>query len=181
MKKKKNFKFVLCILVALVLFIGGIFIGAYKGWKEEFQKLEIIAQEKGNLKEALGIYLADVNNLLVVAHRHLPKEEKTLTSLEGGKKLLSKSSSLKEDKEAFQQLPSQVTALSQKLKQSPTFANSQRDQIYLSTLEKDLSFLQYSAQTSTYNIAAADFNQRISHSFSGQIALRLGLSLVPIF
>ena len=181
MKKKKSFTSLLCILAALVLFVGGIFIGAYRGWQQEYQKLEDIAEEKGNLNEALGFYHADISNLLVVANRHLPKDDELLISLNKNKALLIKPTSLKEQKESFHLLPVQIESLKQKLRETSSFVNSQRDQVYISTLEKDLSFLQYSAQTSTYNIAAEDFNQRISHSFSGRIALKLGLYLVPVF
>lgn len=171
----------LCIFLGLVLFLGGIFLGAYKGWNQEYQVLQTIAAQPNDLDQALAYQQADISNLLVIAGRHLPKDEAHFTALYKSRQQLLKSLSLREQKKVIDQLPGQVEALAELLKQTPSFLNSQRDQIYLSTLEKDLSSLRFSAQASLYNQAAQSFNQRLSRSFTGKIASLFGVGQAPIF
>ena len=71
----------LCIFLGLMLFWGGIFLGAYKGWSREYQALQTIAAQPGDLDQVLIYYQGDISNLLVVAKRHLPKDEDHLMAL----------------------------------------------------------------------------------------------------
>lgn len=181
MKKSKRFTLTICILVGIAFFCAGIFLGSYKGWKKESQALHTISADKNNVGQLLAYQGADVSNLLVVARRHLNADDASIAALQKTKDLLIYNTALEQQYEAFVLLPGQVNDIVALLKATDSFNNSQRDQAYLSTLEKDLAYLTATIKSSGYNQAAEIFNNRFSVSLSGRIARMLGINPAPVF
>ncbi len=181
MKKSQRLSLAICIVVSLVFLCAGLFIGSYKGWKSEYQALHDILAEGGSVEELLSYQGADASNLLVVAKRHLSKGIDAVKNLEQTRDALVYSSSLDARHEAYLKLSDQVKEIAVLLSASNSFQNSPRDQVYLSTLEKDLAYLGALLQASGYNQAAQDYNQRMNAAVSGKIARLLGVKPAPVF
>ncbi|NLB91426.1 MAG: hypothetical protein GX786_09460 [Clostridiales bacterium] len=163
----------LCLCMGVLLFLGGIGFGAYRGWQQEYETLMALSQEEQGLDQFLLYLGADASNLLAVAHRHLPDTDPQVSALQQSAQILL-FASVEAKLPAFSLLSDQAYALQEQLKQQDSFQQSQRDQVYLSTLLRDIATLKELAYASAYNHAAKDYNQRMESSFTGKLSKALG-------
>ena len=160
-----------CILISLALVIFGLFYGTACGFQEDRVQVEAILSGDEGLLNVLYFRGADGLNLCVVARRHLGKEDATISTLEtAAKALRSPSNTLPEKKRQDDQLSADVTVLSKKLSETPSFVQSARDKAYLDMLLTDMYQLSQSPLLDAYNEAAKGFNRQLHAPLSGTIA-----------
>ena len=172
----------LCALIALALVAFGLLYGTCSGFQEDRAEVEALLASENGLLDVLGYRGADALNLRVVARRHLPASDEDVLKLEAAAAVLqSPDAPLPERKIADGQLEAAVQAVGAKLRDSASFQQSARDQKYLDMLAADLANLSASAAVSTYNRAAAAFNEQLSTPLVGALAQLLGVKDCPLF
>ncbi len=160
----------ICLLIAFILIIGGIAFGASKGWKAEAQDLEMLYEKDGGLKNLLDLRAADAGNLLVVARRHLDKQDDRIIDLEDARNVLQGNGPLTEKYAANQALTEAVAALGDSLDNLPSLKANTKDWNYVVSLTKALEAYADGDAVRVYNEAVASYNQRMEGSISGWIA-----------
>ena len=171
---KNTLTTILCVLCAIALAAGAVCLGAYRGWSREREAALHTVSADGELSTALEERAMDAANLIVVASRHLPEGDADLTSLKEVRAVLTDTSATAADKT---RADAQLTALAEKLASSlpllDSVQGSARDQVYISTLTRTLA--QGTDSAAAYAAAVQRFNDRLSASLTGRLAMLLGV------
>ncbi len=171
-----------CLLVAVVLVLGSVAFGASKGWKKEAQELDAMYVRENGLKALLELRAADAGNLLVVARRHLTRQDQRILDVEAARKVLLGNVPLPEKYAANQALTGAVEVLSNALEAEPSLKADAKDWNYVVSLTKALEVYADNDAVAAYNEAVSSYNQRMSGSISGWIASQLmGVSAAQPF
>ncbi len=172
----------LCLLIALALVLGGLVYGARKGWTAKAQEITKMVDQEGGLKSILLLRATDAGNLLVVAKRHLDKEDARIQAVAEARDVLkSESSSLSQKHAANQALTDAVEALAGALKEQPSLQNDTKDWNYVISLTKALDVYLDGDAVSAYNDAAGAYNNGLRESFSGWFAMLTGVPQMQLF
>ena len=176
MKLKTGTAFVIMV----VLIIGSVLFGAYKGWSEE--KAHVDATYAG-LESMLQTRVETAYNILAVAKRHVPETDEAYqrVSMDLGQ-LDNAYSDLGRKAEANDALGRDAAALLKTLAELDTVKNDSRDKMYVDNyLPQMLSESEQMTVGATYNQAAAEFNGRINRTFSGFLAKLMGIKPAEVF
>lgn len=164
----------LILMVALALFIG-----AYKGYRQEKEQVE---SALGSLETVFASRVETGNNLLTVARRHLPEGDELLSSVTRDVQMLTSQAPLPQRAEANLRLEKDGRSLLGALENNPSVQADSRDLGYVTGLLPQA--LEQSAQwadAGKYNEAAGAFNKRLSGTFSGFLARITGVSEALLF
>ena len=180
MKLKTGWAFVLM----LILVVGSVLFGAYRGWSEE--RARVNETYKG-LESMLQTRVESAYNVLAVAKRHVTPEDEAyrrvfqdLSLLEGGSPGVQ--DSLRQKAQGNEALTRDAAELLEKLSQLDSVKNDQRDRMYVeSYLPQMLTESEAKTAGAAYNQAAAEFNGRMKGTFSGWLARVMGIGLAEEF
>lgn len=170
-----------CVLIALALVLFGLLFGTMNGFKDDRAQVMALLEDNSGLMDVLSYRGADGLNLCVVARRHLNDDADVQALNDAANKLRDSKEGVASKKLENDKLDAAVSAVSQKLKQTQSFLDSQRDQNYLDMLTTDMQNLQKSALADTYNAAATEFNQRLNAPVLGDIAKLLGVTPCELY
>lgn len=165
---------VLSILLCLVLCFAAVCIGAYRGWHAERQEILTSLTEGGELYEQLQHRGMDAANLAVVAARHLPPDDRTLSALRQASDMLLSDNDPNLYLEADIIITDASCELAQRLPEIPSFQQSERDRTYVAMLAGPLSV--QSSLSRTYTQLAEDYNRRLDSSLTGRLAMFLSIT-----
>ena len=171
----------LCVLIALVLVAFGLVYGTWSGYREDRAQVEGLLTMENGLMDVLGYRAADGLNLCVVAARHLPATDEDLLQLQEMARRLMEASEVRASTSLDHAAAEAFAAVSDKLKETPSFQQSERDQRYLDMLTADLNSLRASEIVNTYNQAAADYNSQLDQPLIGTLAAWLGIEKCPLY
>lgn len=141
----------LCLAAALVLVLFGLLYGARQGWQKEYEQVQALYASEGGLAQVQALQAACVQNLRLVALRHLPQTDERIVGL-----------------------PQTARELADHLLTLSSVQASLRDQGYIDALMRQMDQLAASAAQQEYEAAAGDYALRIQKTLSGRIAQRLG-------
>ena len=168
-----------CVLIALALVAFGLLYGTYGGYLDDRAQ---VMELENSVQDVLAYRGADGLNLCVVARRHLSAADADVLALEStARRLQDEQLSLPQKAEANAQMDAAVAAVSTKLRQTPSFQASDRDQKYLDMISADLNSLSSSAAASPYHQAAAAFNAQLDAPLVGALARMLGIDPCPLY
>lgn len=136
----------LCVAAALVLIFFGLGWGARQGWEDEYARLETLHLDMRAQQAACAA------NLEKVALRHMPVDDPLLAALR------------EDPADGAEKLGAHLMSL-------PTVQASPRDKSYTDSLLREMTRI--TAQ-SEFEAAAADYDRRLTTSFSGSIAVGQG-------
>ena len=170
-----------CVLIAAVLVVFGMLYGTWSGFREERAQVDELLTMENGLLDVFSYRAADGINLSAVAKRHLPAQDEDLIALEKWGRELQQAAEVRASTSLDHAVNEAFDAVSAKLKDTPSFRQSQRDQRYLDMLTADFSSLRASEVVATYNQAAADFNTQLSQPVSGYLAALLGIEKCPLY
>lgn len=158
----------------LALIAGGVLYGAYKGWTAERVPVE---ETYAGLESMLQTRIESAYNVLAVAKRHVAVDDEAYQKVDADRsRLENASSTLKEKAAANDDLARDAAALLDKLAKTDSVQADARDKMYVeSYLPQMLAQSEEKTVGAAYNQAAADFNSRINHTFSGMLAKLLGI------
>ncbi len=163
-----------CALLCAALVIGGICHGAVRGWRAEQDKVLHPDRQEGTVYAALSERAMDAANLCVVAARHLPADDSRLTELRSLRATLeNEQATTVLLAQADQRLTALALQLADELPKLDTVQQSPRDQVYISTLTRILG--EASGSGSSYLTQVRAFNHRLRSSFTGRLAIALGV------
>ena len=171
----------LCALIAAVLVILGLLYGTWSGFREDRAQVDELLTMENGLLDVLSYRAADGINLSVVAKRHLPAADEKLQELEQLARQLQQASEVRASTSLDHAVAEAFEAVSIKLKETPSFQQSQRDQRYLDMLTADFNSLHASDVVNAYNQAAADFNAQLAQPVSGWLASLMGIEKCPLY
>lgn len=171
---KQTLTMILSVMLCIVLVTGAVCLGAVRGWRSEREEA---ASFLGNT-DILAERAMDAANLLVVASRHLPAADASLTALRDARQVLTSGSAAVEEIIAAD---SAITAAARELAASlpalPSVQASARDQAYIDSLTGILG-VETSAAT-LYREEISAFNQRMRASLTGKLAMFCGVEPLP--
>ena len=170
---------VLCVAAAVVMTVAAVCIGAVRGWGGEQEKVLSAFTEDSSLHEYLDTRAMDAANLIVVASRHLPADDATLTKLQMARStLLHPEASVMQLSHVDAVITEAAKTLAETLPKLDSVKASSRDQAYITTLTRTLSAA--TDVTSAYDTAVKTFNERMNGSFTGMLAKLFGVgNLAP--
>ncbi len=175
MKLRAGAAFFLMILMVAV----SVVIGAYRGWNEE---RAMVKETRAGLEEMLQARVESAYNVLTVAGRHLPQDQEAVLRLRAARGMLEGRASLSEKAAANEELTQAAQDVLSLLVQAESVQNDSRDKMYAeSYLPQMLAQSEEKTAGAQYNIAAAQFNERLNASFSGKIAALLGIDMAEEF
>lgn len=168
------------VVIMVVLVIGSVLFGAYKGWTEE--KAHVDATYAG-LESMLQTRVETAYNILTVARRHLPDTDEAVQRVAMDlSQLDSPYAALPRKAEASEALTADAAALLKALGQLPTVQGDSRDLMYVNNyLPQMLAESEAKTEGAAYNQAAAEFNGRINRTFSGFLAKLMGIHPAEVF
>lgn len=168
----------LCVLLAAMLFAGAVCLGAVRGWGSEREEAAAIMSDAGSLRTALDERIMDAANLLVVVSRHLPQDDADVTALRNALGICrSESSAAQAIIDADKAIASLAAQWAETLPLLDSVKSSARDQAYIASLTRVLA--EDSDMTGRYQSQSAAFNQRMSASLTGKLAMLLGVEPLP--
>ncbi|MDD4081109.1 MAG: hypothetical protein PHP02_06815, partial [Eubacteriales bacterium] len=156
-----------------------ITIGAVKGFRQEKAQVE---NALGSLGPVFTTRVETGNNLLTVAHRHLPPGDERVEAVARDVRELSAQESLPFRAEANTRLEENAKVLLAHLENTPSVQADSRDLSYVTGLLPQA--LDQSAQwtdAGSYNQAALAFNDRLNGTFAGFLARLLGETEAQLF
>ena len=164
------------IVIMVILIVGGVILGAYRGWNDE---RALVNETRAGLDSMLQTRVESAYNVLAVAKRHLPETDEAYlrvvrdrNDLEGGSNPAW--DNLSQKAKANDALTVDATALLDKLAQLDSVKNDSRDNMYVTSyLPQMLAQSEQKTAGAAYNQAAADFNSRMNGTFSGWLARTL--------
>ena len=168
------------IIIMVVLIIGSVLYGAYKGWSNE--KAHVDATYAG-LESMLQTRVETAYNILTVAKRHLPETDEAVQRVSMDLSQLDNAyTDLGRKAQANEALAQDAAALLKTLSQLDSVKKDSRDEMYVNNyLPQMLSESEEMTISATYNQAAAEFNSRINRTFSGFLAKLMGVSPAEVF
>lgn len=174
---RKSLITILTVALTAALLTAAVCLGAVRGWSGERDKvLSLIAQD-GGLAQQLGNRAMDAANLAVVAARHLPEGDADLQSLYACRDALMAADDIPALSQADAALSRLAPALRERLTALVSVRESRRDQVYISTLTRELG--ESASFSQTYADRADDFNRRLNASLTGKLAMLLGVTPIP--
>lgn len=175
---KQSFSTALCVCLAVILSVAAICVGAVRGWQGERTQTLNAFSDGGSVYVQLDERAMDAANLSVVAARHLPKDEPSLVALQDARRvLISTQSDLNAKADADAVLSNAAEALAQTLLALDSVQASPRDLAYITTLTRSLA--EATTLAADYAEAARAFNQRLSSSLTGKLAMCFGIQALP--
>lgn len=164
------------IAIMVILIVVGVVFGAFRGWTDE---RALVNETRAGLDSMLQTRVESAYNVLAVAKRHLPETDEAYlrvvrdrNDLEGGSK--GTDDNLAQKAAANDALTVDAAALLDKLSQLDSVKNDSRDNMYVTSyLPQMLAQSEQKTAGAAYNQAAADFNNRMSKTFSGWLARTL--------
>ncbi len=176
---RKTPAYFLGLVILLALVAASLSIGAVRGFREEKAQVE---SALGSLDAVIGSRVETGNNLLTVARRHLPQGDALLEAVAKDVSSLSAQGLWHQKMAANAQLEADAKALLKALEALPSVQEDSRDLSYVTgLLPQALDQSAQWADAGRYNEAAADYNKRLSGTFSGLIARFLGVAAAPLF
>lgn len=168
----------MAFLLMIVLILGGVVYGAYKGWTGERKPVDATYE---GLESMLQTRVESANNVLTVARRHIPDTDETLQKVVRDlEDLEGKNASLSQKARGNENLSLDAKALLSLLSGLESVQTDSRDKMYVENyLPQMLSQSEEKTAGAAYNQAAAEFNSRINHTFSGWIARNI-LRIRPV-
>lgn len=167
----------LCLLLSAALAVGAVCLGARNGWLKEREKA-ISAFSGDESTDSFENRAMDAANLYVVAARHLSADDPLLTALQECRATLqSPAASSTAKAQADIALTATVQALASKLEAESSVQANVRDQVYIDTLTRTLT---QGRDAAAYALSAQDFNRRLQGSLTGNLAMKLGVTLIDI-
>lgn len=169
------------IVLMIILVVGGVVIGAYRGWTDE--RAPVNETYKG-LESMLQTRIESAYNVLAVAKRYPgPETDEAYQKVEADlKQLENASASLSEKAKANDALAQDASALLSALKNLSAVQQDSRDKMYVeSYLPQMLAESEERTVGAVYNQAAANFNNRINGTFSGFLAKLMGIKPASVF
>lgn len=174
---KQSFSTAMCVLLCAVLIVLAVCIGSVRGWSGERERTLQAFTQGGEIYAQLEERAMDAANLAVVTARHLPKDDPSLQALQDARRvLISASSSLQDKANADANLSAAAAELGHALPELASVQASSRDQAYISSLTRTLA--EGTTIAADYAERARSFNQRISNSITGDLAMLLGVDLL---
>lgn len=170
-----------CVLISLALVAFGLLYGTVSGFSEDRAHVTALLTGDSGLVNVLEYRGADGLNLCVVAKRHLEGDADVAALEAAARSLRDDKASLSSKKREDARLTAAAQQVEVKLKSTPSFQQSKRDQAYLDMLTTDMQQLSQSGVIETYNAAAKDFNQQLDAPFSGAIAKTLGIKPCELY
>lgn len=170
-----------CVLISLALVLFGLLFGTMTGFTEDRRQVTALLEGENGLLDVLSYRGADGLNLCVVARRHLSNDLDVAALEKASNQLRNESESLASKKQVDTELGSKVEMVAQKLAQTQSFKESNRDGKYLDMLTTDLQNLSSSAMITTYNTAAKDFNTQLNAPVIGDLAKMLGVKPCELY
>ena len=176
---KNILTYALAILAAVVLAAGAVCIGAVNGWQNERVQASTLGENNQELASLLDTRAMDAANLAVVASRHLPADDKQLCLLRDAQAVLaSGKGSMEELLAADETITLIASEFGRTLPLLPSVQASPRDQVYVSMLTRTLA--EGESAKALFAGSAERFNQRMSSSLTGQLAMALGVELLTV-
>ena len=169
----------LAILLLFVFTAASVTIGAVKGFRQEKAQVD---SALGSLGPLFATRVETGNNLLTVAHRHLPPENALVEAVARNVQELSAQGPLPLRAQANTHLEENAKALLAALENTPGVQADSRDLSYVTGLLPQA--LDQSAQwtdAGSYNQAAMAFNERLNGTFSGFLARLFGEAEAQLF
>ena len=168
------------IVIMVVLVIGSVLYGAYKGWTEE--KSHVDATYAG-LESMLQTRVETAYNILTVARRHLPETDEGVQRVSMALGQLDNAyTDLGRKAQANDALAQDASALLKALSQLDSVKTDSRDEMYVNNyLPHMLAESEAKTEGAAYNQAAAEFNSRINRTFSGFLAKLMGVTPAEVF
>lgn len=165
------------LMVLMVLF--SVTYGAYRGWNEE---QALVRETRDGLESMLKARVESAYNVLTVAGRHLPQDHPAVMQLRSARDTLEGKYTLSEKAAANEELTRAAGEVLSLLMATESVKNDSRDRMYAENyLPQMLAQSEEKTAGAQYNIAAAQFNERLSQSFSGKIASLLGIEMAEEF
>ena len=169
---------ILFVLLCIALLVASLCMGAVRGWSMERRDVLASLAESGELRTQLEYRGMDAANLAVVAARHLPADDADLVALRDASTTLLGDT---EDVQALLEADAAITAIARSFAEElpllPSVAASKRDTTYVRTLTEALG--KKNSLTHAYSMLTDDFNQRLTTSLSGKLAMLLGVDPLP--
>lgn len=175
---KAHLSTILSIVLCVVLVAAAVCIGAVRGWSDDRSEVLNALSADGEMRALLETRAMDAANLAVVAARHLPADDADLTALrEASALMLSNAAQTEQLLQADDVITDAALRLADELPALSTVQSSRRDRAYVSMLTGTLS--KKTALSHRYTLLVEDFNQRLSSSLSGKLAMLLGVDPLP--
>lgn len=169
---------ILFVLMCIVLLSASVCMGVVRGWSRERSGILSALTENGDLRIQLEYRGMDAANLASVASRHLPADHADLLALLAASGMLLGDYA---DVHGILVADADVTAIARRFSQElPALASVQastRDQAYIHTLTELLG--NQDDLANSYVLMINDFNQRMSTSPTGRLAMFFGVKLLP--
>ena len=170
------------IAIMVILIVGSVVFGAYRGWTDE---RALVNETRAGLDSMLQTRVESAYNVLAVAKRHVPETDEAyqrvaqdLKDLESSQRE-SETQAMARKAKANDALTADAAALLDKLSQMDTVKSDSRDNMDVNSyLPQMLAQSEQKTAGAAYNQAAADFNGRMNKTFSGWLA-RTMLGIKP--
>ena len=168
------------IVIMIVLVIGSVLFGAYKGWTNE--KAHVDATYAG-LESMLQTRVETAYNILAVARRHVPETDEAYQRVSMDLSQLDNAyTDLGRKAEANDALGRDAAALLKALAGMDSVKQDSRDAMYVDNyLPQMLAESEEMTVGAAYNQAAAEFNSRINRTFCGFLAKLMGIRPAEVF
>ncbi len=165
-------------LLCIALLAVALCVGAVRGWSIDRNEVLSALTGDGSLHTQLEYRAMDAANLAVVAARHLQEDDADLVALRNASQTLLSGT---QDAQAILTADAIITDVAfrfaETLPQLPSVQASERDQTYLSMLTAALG--KKSSLSHTWTLLVEDFNQRLTTSLTGRLAMLFGVDPLP--
>lgn len=169
---------ILIVLLCVALVGAALCIGVVRGWNAERARALSALTSEGSMRTQLEYRGMDAANLAVVAARHLPADDTDLLALRSASDTLLSST---EDLDTIMAADAVITEVAlhfaETLPQLPSVQASSRDRTYVDMLASALG--KKSSLTHSYTLMVEDFNERLTTSPLGRLAMLLGVDPLP--
>lgn len=170
---------ILFALLCAALLLVAVALGSVRGWNADRQEVLNALAAEGELSTQREHRGMDAANLAVVAARHLPADDADLLALRSASATLM---SVTVDVEALQAADAVITDVALRFADTlpllPTMQASPRDTTYLTMLTASLD--RRSSLSHGYTLMVEAFNQELTTSLSGKLAMLLGVDPLPL-
>ena len=175
---KNTLSTVIAVVLCVLLVAVALCIGTVRGWSAERGDVLNALTSGGEMHALMENRGMDAANLAVVAARHLAADDEDLLSLRSASALLLSGT---EDAQALLEADRVITDVAVRFAEDlPGLASVQastRDKAYVSMLTSTLG--KKTGLTHTYTRLVEDFNQRLTTTLSGKVAMLLGVDPLP--
>lgn len=175
---KISLKNILFALLCVALLGVALCSGAVRGWSADRDEVLAALTSDGSMRTQLEYRGMDAANLAVVAARHLPADHADLVALrQASQTLLSGTQDVTTLLEADAIITDVAFRFASELPLMASVQASERDQAYITLLTSSLG--KKSSLTHSYTLLVEDFNQQLTTSLTGKLAMLLGVDPLP--